>query len=91
MTGKLRPIETCDRPGTKEKNSTSPIEVASIILAMLSVLGHLNRPSLVTLLLLLNVVGSSPARRAKADGDRPCALANPSIAPQMSVCLNMGT
>ena len=64
-------IDVCAGDGGLEgiKATKSGIEVAVVvrILAMLSVEGQRSLPSLEKRLLLLNVVGSSPARRASPD------------------------
>ncbi len=68
----------------KAISSASEAPVACRILASDSVLGQRSLPSPVTRLLLLNVVGSRPARRASPEGDMPWRSANRSMARQMS-------
>src|SRR5439155_17078141 len=65
-------------------DSDSPVD--SRILATLSVLGQRALPPGAVRLLLLNVVGSRPERRASPEGERPCFSARRSIARQMSLC-----
>src|SRR5690606_1738980 len=65
------------------------VPVAPRILATLSVLGQRGLPPRDTRLLLLKVVGSSPALRASPETDRPCSAASASIAAQMLRCVNM--
>src|SRR5271156_4716065 len=56
--------------------------VAASALAIDSVEGQRARPSAVTRLDLLKVVGSSPARLARPEADRPARAARRSIADQ---------
>jgi len=56
---------------------------------MLSVLGQRGRPSPVIRLERLNVVGSRPARRARAEGERPCRAAMVSMAVQIQSWVNV--
>ena len=58
-------------PPISEMNSPICVPLACRIFEMLSVLGQRSFPSLVIRLLLLNVVGSRPARLAKPEGDIP--------------------
>src|SRR3546814_15117730 len=72
-------------------NSPSEAPVAFSTLASDSVLGQRCLPSLVMRLLLLKVVGSSPAWRASPEGERLYRAARRSIARQTLWCSNMGT
>ena len=63
--------------------------VAASTLEMLSVLGQRERPSGVLRLDGLNVVGSSPDRRANPEVDSPCSAASVSSARQISSCFMM--
>src|SRR6476646_2708324 len=59
------------------------VPVAVSALAIDSVEGQRARPSAVMRFDLLNVVGSSPARRASPEADRPARSASRSIADQI--------
>jgi hypothetical protein len=61
-------------------NSLRVEPVAAMIFASDSVDGHRGRPSVPTRLDLLNVVGSRPARFAKAEAETPYLLAIASMA-----------
>src|SRR5271167_3183516 len=65
------------------------VAVAVSALAIDSVEGQRARPSAVMRFDLLNVVGSSPARLARPDGDKPDRLASPSIADQICACVSI--
>ena len=71
-------------------NSSSGVPVTSRILAMLSVLGQRGRPSCVKRFERLKAVGSSPASRARADGDRWRRAAIASIACQIQSWVSVG-
>src|SRR5579872_328787 len=75
-------------PMTAAKPSRlSPVTVRT--LAMLSVVGQRGLPSREARLLLLNEVGSRPARRARPDALNPCFAARRSMARQTSACFSM--
>src|SRR3546814_13869707 len=76
---------------TKLTNSLSEAPVAFSTLASDSVLGQRCLPSLVMRLLLLKVVGSSPACRASPEGERLYRAARRSMARQTLWCSSMGT
>ena len=63
--------------------------MASRILDTLSVLGQRDLPCLVVRLLLLNVVGSSPARFASPEAERPLRSARRSMPRQIALCVSM--
>src|SRR5215468_4767312 len=65
-------------------NSAKLMLVAPSTLAMLSVDGQRGRPSHAMRLLLLKVVGSRPARRARPEADSLRSAASRSIAFQIS-------
>ena len=65
--------------------------VAARIFAILPVDGHRGWPYLDQRLLLLNIVGSKPLRRARPEHDILCSLANRSIAYQTSLCVILFT
>src|SRR3984893_14370220 len=65
------------------------VAVAASALATDSVEGQRARPSAVMRLDLLNVVGSSPARLARPDGDSPARAARRSRAVQIWACVSM--
>src|SRR3954470_9545940 len=70
-------------------NSAMLACVASRIFDKLSVLGQRGLPCLVVRLLLLKVVGSSPARLAKPDADRWFFAANISMPRQIALCVSI--
>ena len=65
------------------KKSAGVALVASSIFEMLPVEGHRGCSYLENRLLLLNVVGSNPLRFASPEQDKPCSLANNSMACQI--------
>ncbi len=67
------------------------VPVAASALAIDSVEGQRARPCGVMRFDLLNVVGSSPARRASPDADRPARAARRSMADQTCACVSIST
>src|SRR6202034_2167330 len=67
------------------------VRVAVSALAMDSVEGQRARPEAVMRFDLLNVVGSSPARRAKPEADSPARAARRSTADQTCAWVSMKT
>lgn len=65
------------------KKSWGFAPVAERIFAILFVDGQRGCSYLENLLLLLNVVGSNPLRRANPEQDIPCSFANSSMACQI--------
>jgi hypothetical protein len=65
------------------KKSWGVDPVAEIIFAMLDVDGQRGCSYFENLLLLLNVVGSSPLSFANPEQDKPCSFANNSMARQI--------
>ena len=81
------PLEASARaPDTSAVNASRLAPVASSTLATLSVLGQRARPSGMRRFERLKVVGSSPARLARPEADRPFSAASVSSARQMSSC-----
>ena len=70
-------------PFINATNASTGVPVAVSALAIDSVEGQRARPSEVMRFDLLNVVGSSPARRASPEADRPARSARRSIADQI--------
>src|SRR5215472_13591224 len=82
----LAALVSARAPETSEANASRLAPVASSTLATLSVLGQRLRPSGIRRLDGLNVVGSSPERRARPEAERPFSAASVSSARQMSSC-----
>src|SRR6516164_3369547 len=74
---------------TRATKSSSPEPVANRTLARLSVEGHRSFPLAEPRLLLLKVVGSSPASLASPEGDMPCRAASSSMARQIWEWVNI--
>src|ERR1700689_4898804 len=85
MSGTMR-VRDLARPSAPERSPTKSSGLAPVavrILAMLSVEGQRSLPLAALRLLLLKVVGSSPASFARPDGDMPLRAASASIARQI--------
>src|SRR5580698_5589240 len=89
MSGTARAIAPLPVCSTKPTKTSNGVPVAVSALAIDSVDGQRARPAGVMRFDLLKVVGSSPARRASPDADRPDRSASRSIADQTCACVSM--